>query len=310
MTSSLITKLAEEKKIKLTDQVINYLPGTQLNNEVTIHNILNHSTGYKERLFTAFIESNLSHQEIKQRLDIAEIQCQPGTCYSYQNFIYSLLGDIIHKTTNYSFPIAMNKYIFEPLGMNNSSCDAKHFLNSSNKAMPHIRKDGKFIFSKEDINSFYYKVAPAGGINSSIKDMAIWLAAQMDAFDHVLSSSMLETMQTPYIKVPRKTNSEMIWEERINSEYYGLGWRIIDYSGHKVVYHGGLVKGFTAIVGLMPKDKVGIVVLTNSNTFLPNHLMARFFDTYLGLEEIDYSSIGLKHLIKWDNEVKKKSQKL
>jgi hypothetical protein len=67
---------------------------------------------------------------------------------------------------------------------------------------------------------------------------------------------------------------------------YGMGWFLSDYRGHKAVAHGGNIDGMSALVGMLPEENLGVVVLTNMNgTYLTYALMHRVFDHYLGAPE-------------------------
>ena len=71
---------------------------------------------------------------------------------------------------------------------------------------------------------------------------------------------------------------------------YGLGWMITSYRGHLMVEHGGNIDGFSANVGLFPRDSIGIVVLTNMNgTGITGVVRNYVFDQMMELEEIDWS---------------------
>jgi len=75
---------------------------------------------------------------------------------------------------------------------------------------------------------------------------------------------------------------------------YGLGWSLAAYKGRKLVDHGGGYDGMFSRVLLIPEEKLGIVVLTNSMTGISNALTYRIVDAYLGGDPRDWSTVGLK----------------
>ena len=76
---------------------------------------------------------------------------------------------------------------------------------------------------------------------------------------------------------------------------YGLGWFLQDYRGRKVVQHGGSIDGMRALVGMLPEERLGVVVLTNLNpSSVDEGIMFRVFDEYLGGEKRDWSADMLK----------------
>lgn len=303
MTSAMVMTLAHKKKVNLNDSLSNILPGIIPKQNLNIINLLSHTSGYPTRAFTKHIESEKSHKEILNSLPEIESTCEPGKCYAYQNFIYSLSGNVISNITKENYETSMKKYIFSPLNMHNTSSNFNSYITSDNKALPHIREKGKYKVSFEDLNSYYYKVAPAGGINSNITDMAKWLQAQMGSFPKILPKKILNKMHAPVIKTDEEISSDRSWNKRVKTAYYGLGWRIYNYAGYKLVYHGGFLNGFTSAVAFLPNSNVGIVILANSSSPVPRILMTKFIDTYLNLPAIDYSAIELKRLLDYERKL-------
>ena len=85
----------------------------------------------------------------------------------------------------------------------------------------------------------YYRLAPAAGVNASISDMAQWLIAQSGRRPDVLPAPLLATVQSPIVGTPGEMRGTSWRRERLNAAGYGLGWRIYDYAGHRLVFHGG-----------------------------------------------------------------------
>ena len=76
---------------------------------------------------------------------------------------------------------------------------------------------------------------------------------------------------------------------------YGLGWFLQDYRGRKVVQHGGSIDGMRALVGMLPEERLGVVVLTNLNpSSVDEGIVFRVFDEFLGGEKRDWSADMLK----------------
>ena len=71
--------------------------------------------------------------------------------------------------------------------------------------------------------------------------------------------------------------------ERLNGAGYGLGWRVYDYAGHRVVFHGGAVQGYRGAVALMPEKGLGVAILWNSESSLPSGLLPTILDSAIGL---------------------------
>src|ERR1019366_2011156 len=76
---------------------------------------------------------------------------------------------------------------------------------------------------------------------------------------------------------------------------YGLCWYIHDYQGHLVLSHGGSLPGFRALTVLVPKRKLGLVVMTNRNpSYLPEALTKSVVDRYLNLPDKDWNAYFVK----------------
>lgn len=299
-TSELTGIFQQKGLVDWDDPVINYLPNFKLKTEentkkTTIRHLLDHSGGlFCFYAYDNLIEDNLPYASIFKRLNEIDIKAPPGKSFTYQNILFSVTGTILENVTRQSFPDLLEKNIFIPLRMYDSSATEKAFLSATNRATPHIKINSEW--KKASLLSPYYQVAPASGINSSIANMVAWLHAQMGLFPEVISPSILAEVHKPQINTSMPSNFQKVTslpEQRISSTAYGLGWRSMRYQNTPVIFHGGHVKGYTNILGFIPKENVGIVILTNSSSPVPTILMSKFFDLYLGLPQIDWSTLAL-----------------
>ncbi len=102
----------------------------------------------------------------------------------------------------------------------------------------------------------------------------------------IISGATLSQMHTPQMVI----HEPSMGPELLNSSY-GLGWFIVPYRGHEMIYHPGGIDGFTAAVALLPEEKTGAVVLSNlGGSWLPGAILYRIFDQALGLEPVDWNS--------------------
>jgi beta-lactamase class C len=124
----------------------------------------------------------------------------------------------------------------------------------------------------------YYRVPAAGGVNSNIKDMALWMVAQMGEMPDVLSPRLLQTIQAPLVKTPGERRRLRKFLERLGEADYGYGWRSYDYAGHRIVGHRGGVAGYRSLILFDPQKKSGVVALWNSNTNQPGGLEFEVMD--------------------------------
>ena len=88
---------------------------------------------------------------------------------------------------------------------------------------------------------------------------------------------------------------------------YGLGWMLYDYRGHKVTSHTGAIDGMRAALGLVPEERLGVVVLTNLNfENLAPALMFKVLDAYLGVLPWDSLAVWLKEARAADERAEQK----
>ena len=138
----------------------------------------------------------------------------------------------------------------------------------------------------------YFRVPAAGGVNSNIKDLGLWLRAQMGNDESVISASMRSAMHQGYVNTPREARRIRQYFPRMSDAQYGLGWRIYDYAGRKVVGHRGAVNGYRAMILFDPELKVGVAALWNSGSNQAVGLQMEVMDMAYGLPAQDWLYLG------------------
>jgi beta-lactamase class C len=137
----------------------------------------------------------------------------------------------------------------------------------------------------------YYKVPGAGGINSNIKDMSLWMLAQMGEMPDVLDARLLNTIHGRYVVTPTERGRMRKFLERLGTAWYGYGWRSYDYAGHGIVGHRGGINGYRSLILFDPQKKSGVVALWNSNTNAPGALEYEVMDMVYHLPFRDWLEI-------------------
>lgn len=278
----LAAKLDNSGALDLDDRVITYLPGLRLKDSLstdslTIKHTLNHTTGLVPHAYDNLIEAHIPMSEIISRFNEVDIAAKPGQVYGYQNALYSLLDTILQVKTAKSYTELLETELFGPLGMDNASADFESVSDSGNFALPHVyTKRGAAALKP---NKRYYNMAPAAGVNASITDMSKWLKALLGNNTSVLDSNTLNAITTPTIKTPLKRRYYWRWNG-VEDKFYSLGWRIYQYRGYNIVYHGGYVKGYRAEISFCPELNAGVVFLQNSPNRLSSESMPVFWDMY------------------------------
>ena len=255
--------LAEEKIIGLDDKVTDYIPGLRLKNptitdELTIRNLLSHTTGLAPHAYDDLVEQKVPFIQIMNQLYTANTSSLPGQLYAYQNVMFSLYDTIVASRTGKNYGDVLKEKLFIPFGMNDASTGFESFRNDDNKALPHSGA------TPIKMNDRYYNTIPAAGVNASISDMKNFLLTLLADSTPTLNN-VEEIIFTPQIQTDLTRGYFSQWN-KVDSKEYGIGWRIVGYKGRKVAYHGGYVKGYRAEIALCKDEQVGIVYLSNSPT--------------------------------------------
>ena len=292
--------LVNDGVLRWDSHLTDYVPSFQMSRpgaaqSVTVADILSHRLGLTRNAFDSDIEANAEYHNLTQRIANAPMTCAPGDCYAYQNVGFSLIGDIVFATTGQFFSETVARRIFKPLGMHDASYGLEGIEASARWAKPHVRGGGGWVPLTP--KPTYYRVAPAAGVNASISDMAQWLLAQTGHRPEVLPAPLLATLHAPLVSTPAEIRGSSWRRTRLSSAGYALGWRVYNYGGHDVVFHGGAVQGYRGAMALIPGKDLGVVLLWNSESALPGGLLPTILDNALGLtdgkwlnDEIDASS--------------------
>lgn len=285
-TSFLTGTLVADGLVNWDDPIIKYVPSFALKSpeqtaQLTLRHVLSHTTGLPYHTYTNLVEEGIPLQELLEKLK--DIPCTPpGHEYSYQNVVFSVAGEALRGATGKPFEQLMKEKVFAPLKMNNASMDYHSIMTNTNIARPHKMRHGKML--PTTINNTYYNVAPAGGINASIQDMANWMIALLGNREDVIQEETLKQVFTAEVKAPSK-NKNYGRTQRVNGSYYGLGWRILQYPSDTLVYHGGYVNGYRSEVALNPNKKIAICILTNAPGMVADRGIPIFFNLFNDMEK-------------------------
>lgn len=283
---TLSAQLVREGALSWDAPITNQLPTFHLQDEdaaqrLTVRDILSHKLGLAHNSLDRDLEAEQPYPLLAVRLAEAPLACTPGECYGYQNIAFSLVGDLVFAVTGNFYTQQVEKRLFHPLGMYGATFGRDGLESSPSWARPHVRSRNQWIPVRP--KETYYRVPPAAGVNASARDMAQWLLAQLGHFPEVLPRELLEEIHAPLVATPGEIRGSGWRRERLRSAHYGLGWRVFDYAGHRLVFHGGAVQGYRGMIGLLPDRDAGVVVLWNSESPAPSALLPTVIDRALGL---------------------------
>jgi D-alanyl-D-alanine carboxypeptidase len=257
-----IMLLVEDGKLGLDDKITNYLSGLpQAWGGVTMRHLLTHTSGIPNFVsdqgsgaaIVAFAQKASSSEEIIGWAAARPMKFAPGEGRRYSSTGYHLLGMIIEKVTGKPWGRFLHERIFAPLGMTSTRVFS-HFDIIPNRA------SGYNHFGDVPVNGLWMTPAimesPAGGLLSTVQDMARWEIA-------LEAGTILKPSTLAQMELPVKLNNGSIVQGDDGTRY-GLGWDLQTYQGHRIVGHGGdHVTGFTANFSRFIDDKLAVIVLTN-----------------------------------------------
>jgi len=266
----------------LDDRVVDHYPGFALKDSVsttnlTIRHLLSHTSGLVPYAYDNLVEADQELPDIIERLVEVDISAPPGELYGYQNVMFSMLDPIARRTTGVPYQLLLEEKIFKPLGMEDASAGPVDMDLNSNLAFPHVKTRSGYVSLNP--HQGYYNVMPAAGVNASISDMEQWLLALLGQKPEMMPDTVLKSLSTPLIYTPLKWRYTRYWKP-FRERYYSLGWRIYNYQGRKIVYHGGYIRGYRAEIAFCPEENVGIAFLQNSPNGLASRCVPTFFDNY------------------------------
>lgn len=292
IAATLASVLENKGMLRLDDPVNYYLPNFSLNSvqppsSLKIKHLLSHSTGVPRAGFNQLIETHKPFQQIIKSLKNTPVRAPVGRQYDYHNAMYSVISEVTRSATQLTFPEALRQNLLLPLKMTRTSATYEALLSNENRASPHTRTR-RGLTPCSTYSNGYYNAAPAGGINSSVRDMAIFLKAQMGGYPQVLDHRAIMRMQIPQVTTKSMLHCSVGPRNLIKNPRYGLGWRLIDFADQRMVYHSGWVKGFTNFIAFAPDQSVGIVVLHNAEggSKFPSRIGVKFFELFYDVPQM------------------------
>jgi CubicO group peptidase (beta-lactamase class C family) len=245
-----ILLLQEQGKLSIDDPVGKYVPGLTRGDEVTIRQILSHTSGYQDYAPEDYpVASQLkpvTPQEILKEWATKPLDFEPGTQWQYSNTNYVIAGLIIEKVSGQKLFDFLGEHIFRPLQMKSAwNSDAKELPPAD--AAPYMRNALGPI--RPVPNGGEGWMFAAGELAMTAHDVALWDIS-------LIQRSVLN---------PESYN-QMFTEVKLKDgkgTHYGLGVEIIERDGHRSIEHSGEVNGFVSDNEVFVDDGVAVTVLTN-----------------------------------------------
>ncbi len=254
-TSTLLALLVDDGLITFHDPITDHLPTelrvpTAPQGAPSVRQLATHTSGLPRqpptlrRLHGDYPVLAFSHFELYQSLEAAQLERAPGEGFAYSNFGYSVLGHILERVGARPYELLVSERVFRPLRMRSSTVTI--WLQFEPRlARPYYWNNRTGVL--EDYTPWDTEaMAPAGGIASTIHDLARFVSYQFGA-----DGALLE-IREPLVALG-------------DGLAYGMGWFVLELEGvGTVINHGGEVDGYTSYLGFSPDHRLGVIILTNA----------------------------------------------
>lgn len=303
-TAASLALLVDEGKLRWDDRVVEHLPWFRMSDpyvtrEMTVRDLLAHRSGLSlgagDLLF--WPTTDFSTRDVVERLKDVPLTTSFRSAYAYDNILYAAAGLTIEAASGKSWSDYVRERILRPLGMDETRINFHELKPGENFAVGHALYN--FTDLKPVAPLAWHNNSAAGGLYSSVHDLAKWLRVQLARgerrdenktaailFKPERSAEMWSLVTPIAISEPK---IEALKVTKPNFRGYGLGWDLSDYRGRKVVSHTGGWPGQVSKVAMIPEIGLGVVVLTNQESGAAFQAVTwRVLDAYLNAPRTDW----------------------
>lgn len=260
-----ILKLAEDGKLSIDDSVHKFFPDApETWRLIQIKHLMSHTSGLK-REGPAYNNNTIQPDlvVIKSAYPL-DLEFKTGEKYQYCNLSYFMLAEIISQVSKMPWQDYIRENLFKPAGMKNSGM-TDFYPIIPNRASGYMHKKDTLVNADA-----MYAVRPSGGFLSTSSDMILWEKALTEK-KIILKKENWDLLWKPFVKVSDKPESK---------QYYGFGWFMDEYNGHKVIMHGGANLGFRSHYDRFVNDGLSIIIMTNTDEAIPARITRAIADYY------------------------------
>ncbi len=267
-TAAAILKLQENSQLSIDDKLTKFLPDFPRADEVTVHQLLTHTSGIHSYTgksdFIDMVAKTITPDSLIRYFKNDPYDFNPGEKMIYNNSAYFLLGYIISKVSGKPYETYLKETFFDPLGMKNTGV---HYagIKLEHEAKGYSKNNDKF---EEALNWDMSWAGGAGAMYSTVDDLLKWNQAlhsgkvlNEKSFTAAITPTVLKTGEQPSMK-------------------YGYGLGLNNYRGADIIGHSGGLHGFLTQLTYFPKEKITVVMFTNTSTpeinFDPNKIAEAF----------------------------------
>ena len=299
-TATSLNLLAEEGKLKMSDRVIDHLPGFRMSDayvtrEMRIRDLLSHRSGLTLGAGDLLFGPTTTYSNAAVVARLANVPLKGGfrERYAYDNILYAVAQQVIEKVSGLSYADFLQQRIFDKVGMAGTRYNADHLKPGDKAAIGHAKFDFTELRPVPPLT--WSNAAGAGGIYSSVHDLSKWMNVQLaegKLADGTALFSEKTQQQMWQMQIPQVVGTPSVPELALakpNFAGYGEGWSLSDYRGQKLVWHTGGWPGQVSRLTLVPEKNLGVVVLTNAESGAAfNAITLSVLDAMLGAPAHDW----------------------
>ena len=281
-------KLTWDKPVRESVQSVRFY-NEQLNNSVTLRDMLSHRTGIT-RHDTIWFKSDFTRKELFERLKYLEPQEPMRETFLYNNLMFAGVGYMIELQSGKTWEQFVRDRILDPLEMKSTGYTIDEMVKQPEHGVGFTERRDSFDLYKIPYYEDIAGVAPCGAIVSNINDLSHWLIALMNDGKYngkqVLPADVLKQTLQPAIALPNAAVEQRGYWEVLNAAY-GMGRQTAVYRGHLMTFHGGDLPGFHSQISFLPKEHIGVIVFIVGNHTAPlyNLITYNVYERLLGMDE-------------------------
>ena len=288
--------LVDEGKISWDDKVRTWIPEFKMyspyvTEEFTIRDLLTHRSGLGLGAGDLMFFPDSSDFELKDILyNLQFLKPVSGfrTKFDYDNNLYIVAGEVVKRASGISWEEFVESRIMKPVGMHHSATSFDRLKDTTDIIDGHAEVEGKVRVIARSRSKVDH---PAGGIYSSINDLAKWVELLLNNGYLLPDSARIfsRSVQTEIWSPQTIIRNGDPGDYHTHFKAYGLGFFMEDLSGLKEISHTGGLEGMVTQIVLFPEISLGIIVLTNQQE--PDAFIAvsnQIRDGYLGLPHKDW----------------------
>ena len=269
MTTMLLGRLVDQKKITWQTPVTTLLPQFKLGDadttsKVLVEHLICACTGLPRQDFEWLLEfAKATPDTALTTLGTMQPTSKFGEMFQYSNPMAAAAGYtgahvlLPGVELGAAYDQAMSAEVFGPLGMASTTFDFAKALKGNHASAHSLDIDGKPALAAMDVNYSIVPVRPAGGAWSSVNDVLKYVQMEISMGTlpdgkRYASEAVLEERRAPKVWIGK-------------DEWYGMGLAVDQTYGTPVVHHGGSMIGYKSDMMWLPQHGVGAVVLTNGD---------------------------------------------